>query len=195
MMNQLPTGDVKRNLRQEILAKRDLLPDDLRRAASLCICAHLKDIPEVTSAVTIAAFWPMRSEVDLRSLFNGWSDSGHQVGLPVMQPDNKLVFRKWSATCLMEEKQFGVMELPETCEQIIPDILLVPLVAFDQKGNRLGYGKGFYDRAIAELVSKQKIVTIGIAFAIQEVAALPVEAHDQPLDMIVTEAGIRRVKR
>ncbi len=185
--NRCDTPSNKALLRQHLLQKRELMPESERQHASSVICQSLAKFSVLSEAETIAAFWPIRSEVDLTALLVAWSAQGKRIALPVMKPDG-LIFRLWHPEAKVQKKAFGIIEPEPDNEEISPSILLVPLVGFDRSRNRLGYGKGYYDRAIARLQNTKSLMTIGIAFAMQEVACIPVESHDQPLDLIVTEA-------
>lgn len=185
--NRCDTPSNKALLRQELLRQRNLMPESERQRASHAICQSLAKLPLLSEAETIAAFWPIRSEVDLSALLTAWAAQGKRIALPVMRPDG-LIFRHWHPEASVQEKAFGIVEPEPDNEEISPSILLVPLVGFDRSRNRLGYGKGYYDRAITRLQNAKSLMTIGIAFAMQEVTCIPVESHDQPLDLIVTEA-------
>ncbi len=112
------------------------------------------------------------------------------VGVPViMAKATPLRFRVWEPDCAMVDGEFGA-EIPQTGDWMIPQILIVPLVAFDRQGGRLGYGGGFYDRTLEQLRAVQPTMAIGFAYAGQEDSSLPLEPTDQPLDLIVTEQGI-----
>lgn len=162
--------------------------------ASRAICATLQKLPELQQAPVVAGFWPLADETDIRPALAALYAHGKEIALPVVTGSG-LVFRLWSPDCRMEKRGFGLLEPSDGNRQVFPEALIVPLVAYDRAGGRLGYGKGYYDRAIASLSEKQTIMTIGVAFAIQEVKSIPLEPHDRSLDMIVTDAGIIRSPR
>ena len=113
---------------------------------------------------------------------------GHPIGLPViLSKGQPLLFRRWEPTTELVRGPFRVMTPPSTALEIVPELLLVPLLAFDRAGYRLGYGGGFYDRTIAKLRAAGDALAVGVAFAVLEVPAVPRDATDQPLDWIVTE--------
>ncbi|WP_051537344.1 5-formyltetrahydrofolate cyclo-ligase [Asaia prunellae] len=119
---------------------------------------------------------------DLRPLYAALTDLGHEILLPETTPKGTpLVFRRWSPDCVMLAGRFGTMHPDGVTDR--PDLILVPLLAFDRRGNRLGYGGGYYDRTLSQISCR----SIGFAFAWQEVARVPLGAYDQPLDWIVTE--------
>ncbi len=138
------------------------------------------------AGAVIAGFWPLRGEIDVRPLMLALLGRGHVVGLPATPASGEaLSFHRWQPGARMIPGRFGTLQ-PQWAP-IVPDVLLVPLLAFDRRGRRLGYGGGFYDRTLAGLPC---VRTIGCAFAIQEVKAVPVEAHDRPMDVIATEDGV-----
>jgi 5-formyltetrahydrofolate cyclo-ligase len=141
--------------------------------------------------VAVSAYWPMGDEIDPRPILYTLHARGHPVALPVMPgKDQPLVFRAWHPDLAMADGGFGTRVPPEGEPPIIPQVLLVPLLAFDRRGYRLGYGGGFYDRTLAALRGKSTLTrAIGLAYAGQEVGTVPTDAYDQRLDMIVTERG------
>lgn len=141
----------------------------------------------------VAGYWPFRDEADPRPLMAALAKQGHLLALPVILGKNQpLRFHRWQDGDVMATHRFGVSEPLPTAPILIPDILLVPLLAFDAQGYRLGYGGGFYDRTLALLRAQKPVTAIGIAYAGQAVEAVPHEAHDQKLDGVLTEAGLRR---
>jgi 5-formyltetrahydrofolate cyclo-ligase len=136
----------------------------------------------------VSAFFPFRSEIDTRPLLGRLAGEGWKTCLPVViAAGEPLRFRRWLPGAPTIK---GVMNIdcpPEEAEVLEPDVLIVPLLAFDREGYRLGYGGGFYDRTLANLRAKKKIVAIGAAYAAQEATQVPHAAHDQPLDFIITE--------
>lgn len=138
---------------------------------------------------TLSGYMPMRTEINPLPAM-----AAHQgpVGVPVIVAKaNPLRFREWSPGCALEAGEFGAL-IPTEGAWITPRVLIVPLLAFDARGYRLGYGGGFYDRTLEGLRALGKVTAIGFAFAAQEVDTVPIDATDQPLDMMVTERGVRR---
>ena len=137
----------------------------------------------------LSAYWPIRTELDPRPALETLSAT-HDICLPeVIGPGQPLAFREWRPGATMIEGAFGVA-LPDTEHYLTPDILVVPLAAFDKAGFRLGYGGGFYDRTLEKLREGGRITAIGLAYDIQECPSVPCEPTDQQLDLIVTESGI-----
>ncbi|QGY02669.1 5-formyltetrahydrofolate cyclo-ligase [Methylobacterium mesophilicum SR1.6/6] len=189
------TGDSgaarKAGLRQAALAARDALDPDARQAASAAIVRALLALPELASAHLVGAFWPIRSEVDPRPAAQGLLGRGQRVALPHVTPDG-LVFREWRAGDALVAGRFGLSEPDPSLPPVEPDALIVPLAAFDRAGQRIGYGRGYYDGAITRLSRFRPVLTVGIGFAAQEVEHVPAEPHDRPLRFVITEAGVIR---
>lgn len=149
----------------------------------------LADVLAAHRGAVLAGYMPMRTEIDPLPAM-----AAHQgpVGVPViLAKATPLRFREWSPGCAMVAGEFGAL-IPEEGGWVEPAVLIVPLLAFDGRGYRLGYGGGFYDRTLAGLRARGPVLAIGFAYAAQEVAAVPIDATDQRLDMIVTEQGVRR---
>ncbi|QFU07969.1 putative 5-formyltetrahydrofolate cyclo-ligase [Rhodobacteraceae bacterium THAF1] len=135
----------------------------------------------------VAGYAPIGTEIDPTPAMAAHDGP---VCLPVIDGDGlPLRFRKWSPGCAMQAGAFGAM-VPASGAWLVPDVLIVPLVAFDRSGGRLGYGGGFYDRTLAELRAAGPVTAIGFAYAAQEADALVQEATDAPLDQIVTEREV-----
>jgi len=139
----------------------------------------------------VGGYWPLEDEIDSRPLLHRLAKEGFALALPcVTLPEAPLVFRRWRPGDPLRPGHFRVMEPAPEAETVSPDLLLVPMLAFDREGFRLGYGGGFYDRTIAALEGKGGAPRrVGLAFAGQEVDHVPREPHDVPLDTILTESG------
>ena len=151
--------------------------------------ALLADLMAEYGAKPLAGYMAMRTEIDPTDAM-----AAHQgpVGVPViMGAGQPLRFRAWTPGCDLIEGEFGA-KIPAEGAWIEPEILIVPMVAWDRRGFRLGYGGGFYDRTLEGLRAKRPTIAIGFAFAAQELAEVPVEPVDQPLDALVTETGVFR---
>jgi len=182
----------KARLRGERLAARDALTPAERQQKSLSMTAHgVSGIPFAPGTV-ISGFMPIRSEVDTRPLMEALRARGGRLVLPVVLDRETIVFRVFEADTPLVKTGFGTTGPGEDAEVLDPDILLAPLSVFDGRGQRIGYGAGHYDRAIARLHAKgHQPVLIGIAFDCQEVPSVPAEPHDVPLHAILTESGLR----
>jgi 5-formyltetrahydrofolate cyclo-ligase len=140
----------------------------------------------------LAGYMPMRTEIDPLPAM-----AAHQgpVCVPVIPgPDMPLRFREWTPGCAMEAGAFGAL-IPAEGAWLEPEVLIVPLLSFDRRGFRLGYGGGFYDRTLERLRARGTTLALGFTFAAQEVAEVPIEPTDQPLDAILTETGLIPLRR
>jgi 5-formyltetrahydrofolate cyclo-ligase len=135
----------------------------------------------------LVGYMPMRTEIDPLPAM-----AAHRgpVGVPViMGPGQALRFRQWTPQARMIEGDFKAL-IPETGDWVVPQVVIVPMVAFDARGYRLGYGGGFYDRTLEALKAKGPVLAVGFAFAAQELPQVPIEATDQRLDALATENGV-----
>ena len=191
-----PIKELKKNLRLEALGRRDILDVEYRIEASMRIADIGLAAFELERGAIVSGFWPIRSEVDLRPLLFGFHERGARLCLPVIIDKQTILFRELVRGVPMVETGFGTAGPPEDAVVLDPTFMLVPLAAFDARGHRIGYGAGYYDRAIARL---QEIGVnprlIGVAFDCQEVEIVPDEPHDMPLEAILTESGLRRFGR
>lgn len=155
---------------------------------------HLSALLAGYRGVPISGYMPIRTEIDPLPAMAEAAAYG-PVGVPVIvEAGQPLLFSRWEPEMAMRDGPFGA-KIPEIGDFFEPEIVIVPLVAFDLNGGRLGYGGGFYDRTLELLRSKRATLAIGFAFAGQEADGLPLEPTDQPLDMIVTQAGVVTPKR
>lgn len=139
----------------------------------------------------VSAFYPYRSEIDTRPLLGRLAGEGWKTCLPVViAAGEPLLFRRWLPGAPTIKGAMNIDCPPEDAQVLEPDVLIVPLLAFDRAGYRLGYGGGFYDRTLAKLRTKKKIIAIGAAYAAQEATQVPHAAHDQRLDFIITEKEV-----
>jgi 5-formyltetrahydrofolate cyclo-ligase len=141
----------------------------------------------------VSGYWPIRDELDIRRLLIGLTDQGIRCALPVVDGPNKpLRFRQWQPGLELVQRSFGLSEPPDEARVLTPRILLVPLLAVDKRGNRLGYGGGYYDRTLTILRQSVPIVAVGIGFEVQRVADVPYDRRDAALDWVVTEKSVHR---
>jgi len=147
-------------------------------------------IPVAEGAV-IAGYWPMGDEADVRPLLEALAQQGHILALPVVaRKDAPLIFRRWAPGQDLEAGPHRTAHPNASAPDIVPDVLLVPLLAFDGRGGRLGYGGGYYDRTLdGYRRTGRKILAVGVAFAAQQRPDVPVDDHDQRLDWVITEQG------
>jgi 5-formyltetrahydrofolate cyclo-ligase len=185
----------KRALRAEAAARRRaavaaLSPAEAGRRARDALLAAIALAP----GAPVSAYWPLDDEFDPRPLIEHFHAVGHAIGLPVVVGrGEKLLFRRWQPGMALAPGDFRVLTPPPDSPEVTPAVVLAPLLAFDAAGYRLGYGGGFYDRTLAGLRAGGHVLAIGVAYAAQEVPAVPREPTDQPLDWIVTEMGARRI--
>ena len=137
----------------------------------------------------IGGYYPVNFEIDDLELLKKFEKKNFNISLPVIKKNFQMDFYKWSFSDPLKVNKYGIPE-PEIKNIVYPDILLVPLVAFDKNLNRLGYGGGYYDRLINKLSKKKNIIKIGLAFSIQEIDKVPINIYDQKLDYIVTNKNI-----
>ena len=177
----------KSTLRATALAARDALSGEHRAAAAQAIAR--RGLPfEIVPGAVVAGYSPIRSEIDPVPLMRTLAAPGVQLALPViMSGDQPLKFRAWSPGDRLQRGRLGILEPSAEAKEVIPDILLVPLAAFDRAGHRIGYGAGHYDRTLEQLRKMKAITAVGIAAAVQEVEAVPALLHDAALDYVLTE--------
>jgi 5-formyltetrahydrofolate cyclo-ligase len=190
MSDTAPSPDeLKAALRRDAAARRDALPAGARLAAGQAVAGHGLPVA-VAPGTVVSGFWPIRSEISPLPLMRRLADGGAALALPVIagraQP---LTMRAWSFGAPLADGVWGIREPPPGAPEVFPDIIIVPLLAFDRRGHRLGYGAGHYDRTIARLRATKPVITAGIAFAAQQFDEVPVTPRDEPLDLVLTEDG------
>lgn len=182
----------KKRLRAEALGRRTAMGETARaEAARLAAHNALAAIGPVAGR-TVAAFAAFRDEIDTGALAGLLRGAGARLALPVIAGrGHPLLFRCWDThAALVPAGAYRIPEPGPDAPQVIPDVVLVPLAAFDRRGYRIGYGAGFYDRTLHLLRQQGTVRAVGFAFACQEVNAVPAEPHDEPVDMMVTESEI-----
>ncbi len=179
--------DSKAALRREATARRDALPVEARSAAAETIAARPFPLSIVAGSI-VSGFMPLKSEINPLPLLRTLAGRGARLALPVVsERGNPLIMRAWNWGEPLSPGVWGIREpMPEAAE-VEPDILLVPLLAFDRSGRRLGYGGGYYDLTLARLRARKAVVAVGLAFAVQEVPAVPTTPRDALLDLVLTE--------
>lgn len=184
---------MKAELREKAKAKRAELARRAAGSIGPAIAGNALPLIPAAARASVAAYAPIGDEADPMPLFEMLAARGHATGLPVTPGERApLLFRRWQPGDALVPARFGLREPPASAPAFEPDMLLVPLLAFDRAGHRLGYGAGYYDRTLRTLRAKKPILAVGIAYAGQEVEALPAEPHDEKLDWIVTEREARK---
>lgn len=186
--------ELKAQYRNERLAARDAIPTDERIEKGLAVATHGGDAIDVQPGTIVSGFLPIRSEVDIRPLMARLRERGARLCVPVILDRSTIVFRELVAGAALVPSGFGTSGPGPDAAVLDPEVMLVPLSAFDGAGHRIGYGAGHYDRAIDRLHQKGlNPRLIGIAFDCQEVPSVPAEPHDVRLDAILTESGLNFV--
>jgi 5-formyltetrahydrofolate cyclo-ligase len=189
-MTTLSIDDLKIELRKTALARRDALPAADRQAAAETIAARPFPIP-IKPGVIVSGFSPLKTEINPLPLMRRLAEAGARLALPVVAGRGKpLVMRSYAFGQALNEGVWGIREPKDDAPEVDPDILIVPLAAFDRRGNRIGYGAGYYDMTISRLRSLKPVVAVGIAYAAQEVSEVPTTARDAPLDLVLTERDV-----
>ncbi len=183
-------SEQKETLRQEALKHRSRMhidTEDPEAAVELFF-----DTIHMSETQVLAGYWPKDREFDVRYILDEALRRDIQCGLPVVEKDSKILsFAKWDAETELQKASFGILE-PKEKAQIIPDVVIVPLLAFDQRGGRLGYGGGYYDATLKALRAKKHILAVGVAYAQQAcLFGLPQEDHDEILDLVITPQGLK----
>ncbi len=188
----MPGQTIKEKLRAERLAARDAIDTAERMEKSLSLASHGMGAIDLGEQSIVSGFLPIRSEVDVRPLLDLLRDRGARICVPVVLDKQTIVFREFVHGAELVAGVFGTVGPGPEVTELEPDIMLVPLAAFDRRGHRIGYGGGYYDRAIHRFQQKGcNPRLIGIAFDCQEVASVPDEPHDIRLHGILTESGFR----
>ncbi|MGH8432304.1 MAG: 5-formyltetrahydrofolate cyclo-ligase [Solimonas sp.] len=188
--------DQKRRARTAANALRMQAHKTLGERAGLMLAQHELPINRKDGFASVSGFYPYQAEINVLPLLARLVSEGWQTALPVvMAKSEPLTFRAWAPG---EPTGRGIWDIHiplETSPELQPDVLLVPMLAFDRRGYRLGYGGGFYDRTLAELRKLKPVVAIGVAYAGQEMDEIPTTSYDEPLDWILTERGVIEPKR
>jgi len=177
----------KADLRAAALATRDALDNEQRGSAAQKIAARGLPI-SIARGTIVSGYMPIKSEIDPTALLRKLAANGARLALPaVMARGKSLAFRAWSPDDRLLMGPLGILEPSPAATEIVPDIMLVPLAAFDCQGHRIGYGAGHYDFTLAHLRKVKAVTAIGLAFAAQEIEAVPALSHDERLDYVLTE--------
>jgi len=180
----------KAELRRQAAARRDALPAELRQVAAEAIAARPFPLAIAPGAI-VSGFMPLKSEINPLPLMRKLAGQGARLALPAIVGRGKpLIMREWAAGEALTAGVWGIREPTAEAPAVDPDIVLVPLLAFDRAGHRIGYGAGYYDLTIAQLRARKAIVAAGVAFAAQEVPRVPATPRDARLDLVLTEREV-----
>jgi 5-formyltetrahydrofolate cyclo-ligase len=182
--------NAKVELRRDAIARREALPADARKATAEVIAA--REFPlAITLGAIISGFMPLKSEINPLPLLQKLAEAGARLALPAIAGRGKpLIMRAWEFGAPLDRGQWGIREPKPDAPEVEPDILLVPLLAFDRAGYRIGYGAGYYDMTIHRLRALKPVTAVGIAFAAQEVPKIPTTPRDERLDLVLTERDV-----
>jgi 5-formyltetrahydrofolate cyclo-ligase len=187
MSASLSLPELKDELRREATARRDALPAVERQQAAEAIAGRPFPIVVPPGAV-VSGFMPLKSEINPLPLIRKLAEAGAKLALPVVAGKGlPLVMRAWSFGAPLASGVWGIREPKADAPAVDPDILIVPLLAFDRRGYRLGYGAGYYDMTLTALRAKKRIVALGVGYAGQEVSTVPTTPRDARLDLVLTE--------
>jgi len=140
--------------------------------------------------ITIAGYYPSNYEVDVLPFLRKALKKKIKTVLPVIKSSTSMDFKTWTFNEPLYVSKFGILEPNSLNKRVMPDFILVPLVAFDNTLNRIGYGRGYYDRSLKKIKNKKKIISLGVAYSFQRCKNIPINKHDFKLDYIFTEQGI-----
>jgi 5-formyltetrahydrofolate cyclo-ligase len=181
------TRDLKAELRRMAMARREALPATERIEAAQAIAARGLPV-EAAAGMIVSGYSPLKSEISPMPLLRRCADAGAALALPVVIGRGKpLVMRAWAFGAPLDSGVWGIRQPTPAAPEVFPDILIVPLLAFDRRGHRIGYGAGYYDRSIEALRGGNRTIAVGLAFAVQEIDAVPALPHDAVLDYVLTE--------
>ncbi|HTC06908.1 MAG TPA: 5-formyltetrahydrofolate cyclo-ligase [Xanthobacteraceae bacterium] len=181
---------VKAELRVAAQVLRDALSAEERKAAAEAIAARKFPLA-IAPGTIVSGFMPLKSEINPLPLLQKLAEAGARLALPAIAGRGKpLIMRAWELGAPLDRGQWGIREPKPDAPEVEPDILLVPLLAFDRAGFRIGYGAGYYDMTIHRLRALKPVIAVGIAFAAQEVPKIPTTPRDQRLDLVLTEREV-----
>jgi 5-formyltetrahydrofolate cyclo-ligase len=189
-MAEKSIDELKAELRIAAQTSRDALPADERRAAAETIAARKFPLA-VASGALVSGFMPLKTEINPLPLMQKLAEAGARLALPAIAGRGKpLTMRAWEFGGPLDRGQWGIREPTKDAPEVDPDILLVPLLAFDRAGFRIGYGADYYDMTIHRLRGRKAVTAVGIAFAAQEVPKIPTTPRDERLDLVLTEREV-----
>lgn len=187
--------NLKDDFRRGALAQRDAQSVEARADAAKVIAAAPLPV-ELPPGTIVAGYSPINSELDPFPLMRALADKGATLALPVIIARNHaLIFLEWQPDEGLVRGPYGIFQPSSDADEVDPDIVLVPLAAFDRAGHRIGYGRGYYDRTLENLRAIKKVTVIGVAFAVQEIETVPRLPHDEQLDCVLTERELIDLRR
>jgi 5-formyltetrahydrofolate cyclo-ligase len=187
MKSGVSVDETKSVLRRQATARREALPAADRQQAAEAIAARPFPVAIPPGAV-VSGFMPLKSEINPLPLLRKLAEAGAKLALPVVAGKGKpLIMRGWTFGGPLASGVWGIREPMPDAPEVDPDILIVPLLAFDRRGHRLGYGAGYYDMTLTALRARKPVVAIGIGYAAQEVDTVPITPRDARLDLVLTE--------
>jgi 5-formyltetrahydrofolate cyclo-ligase len=182
--------DAKAELRRQARARRDALPAGMRAAAAQAIAERPFPVT-ITPQAIVSGFMPIGSEINPIALMRKLAGCGARLALPAVAGRGKpLTMRAFVFGQRLVAGTWGIREPATDAAEVFPDILLVPLLAFDRGGERIGYGAGYYDLTIAHLRARKTVIACGLGFAVQEIPSVPTTARDARLDLVLTEREV-----
>lgn len=187
----------KTTAREFAKKRRSSIPARDRDGAGLKAAAFFRKRFTIQQPSIISAYWPLPAELDCRPLIHALAKDGHHLALPAVTVQTEsMCFRRWQPGNFLTKSALGVLEPLANAEEITPNIVIIPFLAVDAQGFRLGYGGGYYDRALRSLREiKPDLLAIGLGFSAQETETLPYDENDEQLDWLVTEKGTRQFQR
>lgn len=186
-MSDAALSAAKAGIRKAVLTRRATIDAAATAPRTAAVAERMMTLLARFPVGAISAFRSFGDEIGTAPLLAALDGAGYRIGLPIVIGKGKpLVFRQWRPGDVMGSGPYGIEQPLATSPEIEPDILIVPMAAFDKDGYRVGYGGGFYDRSLAALRAKKSVVTIGLAYDEQEVEAVPRDAYDARLDYLVT---------
>jgi 5-formyltetrahydrofolate cyclo-ligase len=181
-------SDQKAQLRAATLAQRDAMAAEARQRAAEVVAARPFPVA-VAPGTIVSGFMPLKSEINPLPLMKRLAEAGAKLALPAIAGRGRpLTMRAYAFGDDFARGQWGIREPKPEQPEVFPDVLIVPLACFDRAGHRIGYGAGYYDMTIHRLRAMKKVVAVGVAFALQEVARVPATERDERLDLVVTES-------
>jgi 5-formyltetrahydrofolate cyclo-ligase len=194
MPNPTENQTRKAELRNVALTLRDALPPTLRQAAAETIANRPLPVP-VMAGMIVSGFSPMKTEINPLPLLRRFVEAGASLALPcIVGRGHPLIMRAWDFGAPLATGQWSIREPTADAAEVAPDIVIVPLAAFDRTGHRIGYGAGYYDMTLHKLRAQKTVIAIGIAFAAQEIARVPATERDERLDLVLTEREVIRFR-